>query len=398
MPRKYTWMLGFLICGTTAWAGTYSALPLGYLDPVPDYYGPFTEGTSISSNGKYVTGIGADDNSQANSHIAAFLWSAATGITNLGPAAPAQGVGFSVNDSGLVAGYICQTCSGDAHAAFFSNGSIIDLNGANPNSIANGINNSGQITGAVNGFYGFRYDTATSSGVCLGSLNGVAPTTFTGATIPACPGFSVPFAINNSGQITGWSDSFSGPGHVFLFSGGVMTDIGAGDGSRAFAISDNGNITGQLPDNAFAYINGVFTDIGNLPGFLDSRGTGINSRGQIVGLSWSPPDYNDTVAWLYQNGTFYALNDLMLPGFDFFLYEAMAINDSGQIVANGCDADFNCESFLLTDVPEPEPFPIYSFGLALIVLWRGLKARAHVRWLSLKAPGGSPRTARRAGR
>jgi probable HAF family extracellular repeat protein len=205
-------------------------------------------------------------------------------------------------------------------------------------------------------------------------LNGVAPSAFAGPTLPSCPAVAVPFAINNAGQITGWSQNASG-NKAFLYSGGVMTDIGAGDGSRAFGISSNGYITGQGPDTAFVYMNGVATDIGSQPGFTDSRGLSINSIGKVVGLSWSPPAYNDTAAFLWSNGQFYDLNTLVDPSFQFFLYEATSINDAGQIIANGCDANSNCGSFLLTEVPEPEVFPLYGIALTYIVVRARRKAQ-----------------------
>ena len=47
-------------------------------------------------------------------------------------------------------------------------------------------------------------------------------------------------SINNSGQITGWSDTAGGETRAFLYSGGIMTDLGTlgGDYSAGASIND----------------------------------------------------------------------------------------------------------------------------------------------------------------
>src|SRR5205823_4616610 len=65
----------------------------------------------------------------------------------------------------------------------------------------------------------------------------------------ASPGnsYSLANGINERGQIVGWSQSGSGPLHAVVWEQGEMSDLGAladGDQSSAVGISNSGRITG----------------------------------------------------------------------------------------------------------------------------------------------------------
>ena len=90
---------------------------------------------------------------------------------------------------------------------------------------------------------------------------------------------------------TSWSPT--GPDRAFIYSHGVMTELGAlpGDsGSIAAAINALGQITGTSiradgsSNRAFIYSNGVMMDISRTG--IDSVGTVINASGQVVGFQW----------------------------------------------------------------------------------------------------------------
>src|SRR5438094_9920219 len=66
--------------------------------------------------------------------------------------------------------------------------------------------------------------------------------------------------------------------HAFLWEDGTMTDLGAREGytSRAFAISDVGQIVGTSNEHAILWENGTMTDLGNTNAF------DANEESQIV--------------------------------------------------------------------------------------------------------------------
>ena len=57
---------------------------------------------------------------------------------------------------------------------------------------------------------------------------------------------SVAEGINNSGQVVGFSEDLSGNEHAFLYSNGIMTDLGTLGGNYSFAsgINNSGQIVG----------------------------------------------------------------------------------------------------------------------------------------------------------
>jgi probable HAF family extracellular repeat protein len=91
-------------------------------------------------------------------------------------------------------------------------------------------------------------------------------------------------------------------------------------------------IVGGESSHAFLYNEGLMLDVGTLGG-ANSRADSINNVGQIVG--WAQTANRDQHAFLWSDGRMIDLNSLasMRPG--VALVEACAINDVGQIVANG---------------------------------------------------------------
>lgn len=150
--------------------------------------------------------------------------------------------------------------------------------------------------------------------------------------------------INNAGQVVGCATSvatdfsgWEGGPHAFLYSDGVMTDLGTlqGDsrevGSCAHAINGQGQIAGQsqvpFGDHAFLYSDGVMTDLGTLGGSF-SKPKDLNDAGQVVGVA-TRGDQSDR-AFLYSEGS---MTDLGTA--EGFLSAAFAINNSGQVVGGG---------------------------------------------------------------
>jgi probable HAF family extracellular repeat protein len=106
---------------------------------------------------------------------------------------------------------------------------------------------------------------------------------------------NVPFAINNRGQIVGYS-----------------------------------HIAGNATSHAFLWQNGVMSDLGTLPGDVFSVANGMNDKGQIVGESC--PASGSCRGFIWQNGSMTDLNLLVPPNSKLYVFYASDINDSGRIV------------------------------------------------------------------
>lgn len=253
------------------------------------------------------------------------------------------------------------TASGNSVHAFLYDGSIHDLGVLGGNrSEARGINDSGIVVGMstiADGSitsHGFWYDGTLHDIGTLGS-----------------GGSSVANAINAAGVIVGGSN-----GHAFSYHNGVMQDLGQSKGwdTEARAISNNGFVVGNtsltygppgreetIGGTAFFY-DGTMHDLGNL-GYGQSRATGVNSAGMVVGDS-QIPDGGGTKAFIYQNGTMYALNDLLVGApSGMWLSLANGINDHNQIIASGF-SNGQYHSYLLTPVPVPASAWLLGSGLA----------------------------------
>src|SRR5207302_3507687 len=93
-----------------------------------------------------------------------------------------------------------------------------------------------------------------------------------------------------------------------------LGSLGGGE-SQAVAIDDRGRVVGYSTtatgaQHAFLWQNGKMTDLGTLPGVAGTFNgveneqfvpTGINDRGQIVGLAHDPIGSFE-VGWLWQKG------------------------------------------------------------------------------------------------
>jgi probable HAF family extracellular repeat protein len=239
-------------------------------------------------------------------------------------------------------------------------------------SYGNAINNTGQVTGysdTPSGNHAFLFSNGQMTD--LGTLAGFTQSAGNG--------------INNAGQVTGSSNNFGVfSGHAFLYSNGQMTDLGTLDASgspNAYsygnAINNAGQITGVSTTSsgsghAFLYINGQMTDLGTPANFEgSSEGTAINDAGQVTGSLNSGPGPGRTFAFVYSQGQMMDLNDLIDPTLDITLTSAPGVNNRGQIVANGGPRPEPFPSghaYLLTPVAVPEPSTCALLGFPLLAL------------------------------
>jgi probable HAF family extracellular repeat protein len=117
-------------------------------------------------------------------------------------------------------------------------------------------------------------------------------------------GWNTPVAINNEGEIAGFADL---PGDV---AGGVLTP--------------NFHAVLWTKDH-------VIHDLGTLPGDSVSEATGLNDRGQVVGVS-----FPSSHAFIWQDGVMTDLNSLIPPDSQLALISTGDINDRGEITGQAC--------------------------------------------------------------
>ena len=155
----------------------------------------------------------------------------------------------------------------------------------------------------------------------------------------------------------------NGQQHAFLYSNGVMTDLGtlAGTDSNFTDINEAGQVVwdsyganGQT--HVFLYSNGVITDIGaSFDG--NSYAADINEAGQVVGkLSMS----NRSYGFIYdaENGL-RSVNSLLPPDSGWDVQSVVEINEMGQMAVEGV-IGINRHAALISGVTAPSPTPTPS--------------------------------------
>jgi probable HAF family extracellular repeat protein len=287
-------------------------------------------------------------------------------LTDLGTLGGQQSVPYGISPSGQVVGKSSVAGDSTVHAFRYFGGTMQDL-GVLPgttSSVALGINADGQIVGYSPGNLGeeaFVYDATGMHDIGSGratAINGhgvavgytaIAGFVYDGTTRQnVSGGYNYAYGINGNGQIVGRSDL---TGHAFSYQypgGGSPQDLGPGT-KTAVANNDNGVIVGTFGTHGFLFSGGIVNDLGTVTPM------GINAGGQVVGTT------DQSRAFLYDAGTFTDLNSLIDPNLGWVLSSANAINDAGQIVVYGYGPGFiNGHAALLTPVGAPEPA-----GLAL---------------------------------
>jgi probable HAF family extracellular repeat protein len=289
------------------------------------------------------------------------------GTESLGVAVNSRGqvVGFSSNDisdSFSIAGFPTQT-----RAFLWQKGAMRDLGTlGGPDALAGCINESGQVVG-------FSYTDSNVNPVTqlptghaflwqdgemtdLGTLGGTLSGSFVG---------NILCGINNRGQVVGASN-LAGDlvVHPFLWSKTEgMKDLGTLGGTFGHPdwINDAGEVVGyattagDLVGRAFLWRRGVMTDLGTIGTDPQSEGESINSKGQVVGVTFDN-NGNDLRGFLWEDeGPIVDLNTLVSLGSSVTVLGALNINDRGEIAAGGVLANGDVRAVLLIPCDENHP-------------------------------------------
>ncbi len=253
----------------------------------------------------------------------------------INPPGSTYSIAENINDNGQIVG-LYQDSNGRQHGFLDSGGvyTTIDPPGSIETIAAWAINNSGQIIG--------WYDNSSGQEGFLDSDG-----TYT-AIDPPDSNSTAPISINASGQIVGTYRDGNGAYHSFLYSGGAYTilDVPGAIDTYATNINDEGQIVGVYQDSngqehGFVDNNGSYTTI-DPPGSLDTIIKGISENGQIVGY------YQETSGgaehgFLYGNGIYTILD---FPGAIDTV--ADSVNESGQVTGYYVNGS-STQSFVYSD-------------------------------------------------
>lgn len=332
------------------------------------------------SIGGYVTGCGNSSSLSSNTSANSIKsWD----IVDLGLLPGSDySAAYDVNDSGAVVGESGVSITGLQYGFHWESGTLTSAPGYGKD-VARSINNDGVSVGIylpLGGSFGFIsqkngnvsfvqppqgwYQTELN---CINNIGHTVGTGYRNALPSGNRGFlydganltpieplsgdleTWAIALNDSDTVTGYSTANPNQaiGRGYIFKNGSVTEIGflpGANNSYPEAINNQGVIVGISGGQAFRYSNGAMQALGFLRGDTYSIAHGINENGEIVGRSGNR-------AFLFRAGTMIDLSALPVvqqAGWST-LYEARAVNSSGQIVGKGV-RNGSYHAFLLSPI------------------------------------------------
>ncbi len=258
----------------------------------------------------------------AHATVHAFIWDSTTGMTDLGSLG-GDSVALGINDSGQVVGYSYLADRSTVHMITWTKaGGLVDLGSIDNGTVSVGgaINSAGDIAGEgynANGVQVIFFWSSSTGYVSLGEI----------------PGYGDGFGINDSDTITGvdyppsqgivWRPGFRRP----LFLG----TLPGGSQSEGQGINNLGHITGTATIatgawDAFVWSKtGGMRDIGTVQQGVQTVGDAINDNDEVVGFGGIP-----LRAFYWRDST----GIVPMRGLGGTDAEAHAINNSGAIAGD----------------------------------------------------------------
>lgn len=356
MKKYFVTLIGISFCTIchVFGANNYKITDLGSLggpyDSALYYAGGINDGGEV---------VGWMSYYNAGSYYRGFLYSDGK-MSDIGTLGGGETTACSINNAGQITGASRSPQNGYWHAFVKSGGIMTDI-GLLPNvqwgeSGGNAINNKGQVVGYSTSVVWYDHAFLYTDGA-ISELD----------EIDSCSGAN---GINDKGQVVGSAKNSDYFFHAFLYSDGVITNLDTlgGHGSCANAINNNGQIVGyyNTEDNlshAFLYSDGVMTDLGTSGGSW-SMANVINDLGQVVVLC----GYDDGTHryFIYDNGIMTDINTLLPPDSGWIISGISGINNYGQICGYGGNPQGQSRSFLLSPIPEPTTILLLALGGMLL--------------------------------